>query len=243
MPSIRMSRAFTLIELLVVISIIALLIAILLPALGAARASARNTQDLANIRSMTTASIAWSADHKGLLPEGDSPSVIASYAWMQDVTRTELIEDYGLLESEFGCNSLETIRSEWSSIGLYEWNYFGSGFSVTGWNYFGGRQPGWAGLVNTPGETYTGPESMEDVDITSQTLFTCLVYNAATPGVGWESIAPHAPKNDAKFIPGGGQWVPMDGLNLSKIDGSASFVAYSELEPFGGSDWYYYEED
>ena len=59
------SKAFTLIELLVVISIIALLIAILLPALGAARKSARAMQCLTLLRQYATANFVYASDHDG----------------------------------------------------------------------------------------------------------------------------------------------------------------------------------
>ena len=61
-------KAFTLIELLVVIAIIALLIGILLPALGRARESAQNLKCTINARSMGTAMELYAADNKNWYP-------------------------------------------------------------------------------------------------------------------------------------------------------------------------------
>jgi prepilin-type N-terminal cleavage/methylation domain-containing protein len=62
------SRAFTLIELLVVIAIIALLIGILLPALGEARRSARLSKGMSNIRQLLIATLSYGSEFKDAIP-------------------------------------------------------------------------------------------------------------------------------------------------------------------------------
>jgi prepilin-type N-terminal cleavage/methylation domain-containing protein len=61
------SKGFTLIELLVVIAIIALLISILLPALGRARCAARGARGYANLKQMNTATHSYTADFQDRL--------------------------------------------------------------------------------------------------------------------------------------------------------------------------------
>lgn len=64
----RRAGGFTLIELLVVISIIALLIGILLPALGEARRRSRLIRDVANLNQHGKAIATYSAERRGRMP-------------------------------------------------------------------------------------------------------------------------------------------------------------------------------
>jgi prepilin-type N-terminal cleavage/methylation domain-containing protein/prepilin-type processing-associated H-X9-DG protein len=93
-------QGFTLIELLVVISIIALLIAILLPALGAARDAAMNVQCLSNVRQMGIANLTFAADHNDHIQltttdlHGPVPDSSNNYAYWNSGARAGRLMDW-----------------------------------------------------------------------------------------------------------------------------------------------------
>jgi prepilin-type N-terminal cleavage/methylation domain-containing protein/prepilin-type processing-associated H-X9-DG protein len=93
-----MKRAFTLIELLVVIAIIAILAAILFPVFAQAKAAAKKTQSLSNVKQIMTGILIYSNDYDdgGPIfwgyPDGD----YANYSYFDPVWRTwmESVQPY-----------------------------------------------------------------------------------------------------------------------------------------------------
>lgn len=125
MRSKRSKKAFTLIELLVVISIIALLIGILLPALGAARRTARQMQSNTQVRGIHQAMVMFSQsnrekfpglDSRGSVIENSNNSLIRGVVEDGDApeARFVILLDGNYFTGEYCISPVET-KTEWTS--------------------------------------------------------------------------------------------------------------------------------
>jgi len=90
----RRGRGFTLIELLVVISVIAVLVGLLLPALGAARSEARTVLCTSNMRQFGVSNASYASQHKGLMATFSWQGMERNPSPYRDLTRIRYPFDY-----------------------------------------------------------------------------------------------------------------------------------------------------
>ena len=142
---VRVRRGFTLIELLVVISIIALLIAILLPALGAARRSARKTQDSTHVRSIQQIASAYAVDNKSVMMDWGNlcgtwnrsgNTSFTSFPYYLHPSAKESLVDYGLMRDYL----YSPFQQLWNTDAVWNGTALNNGFTFITYMTFAGHE-------------------------------------------------------------------------------------------------------
>ena len=122
--------AFTLIELLVVIAIIAILAALLLPALSRAKDRAKRVSCLNDVKQLTLTMLLYADDNEETLP---APGGNGTPYWISQKLRNTLATTYNLPRSIFYCPA----NPSWNRDDF--WNWPGGQYTVMGYLYFAGE--------------------------------------------------------------------------------------------------------